>query len=56
MTRDWSNVFAQEIYECDDKTLDVLLRKLASKKAVDEGHDGDVENDLMREIEADFFR
>jgi hypothetical protein len=26
MTRDWSNVYAQDIYECDDKTLDVLCR------------------------------
>src|SRR5208282_402494 len=26
ITRDWSNVFAQDIYECDDKTIDVLCR------------------------------
>ena len=26
LTRDWSNVYAQDIYQCDDKTLDVLYR------------------------------
>ncbi|MEI9863611.1 MAG: hypothetical protein WDN00_03455 [Limisphaerales bacterium] len=32
MTRDWSNVFAQDIYECDDKTLDVLCRVTVEEK------------------------
>ena len=32
MTRDWSNVFAQDIYECDDKTLDVLYRSDEGKE------------------------
>ncbi len=32
MTRDWSNVYAQDIYECDDKTLDVLCRITVEEK------------------------
>ena len=32
LTRDWSNVYAQDIYECDDKTLDVLCRITVEEK------------------------